>query len=109
MHNVGFHANKPALFVLCSDNADVQDALKFATRHGLPVSVRSKGHSACGSSIKSDSMVIDLANINHCDYDAKTTELTVGPGCTLSDVGVHLMRHNRMTPSKQCVVRFIYS
>jgi FAD binding domain len=85
-------------FILCNDNGDVQQALRFVTQHEMSVSIRSGGHSACGSSIKEGSVVIDLANINHLHYDETTQTITFGPGCTLSDIGIALSRQNRMTP-----------
>ena len=67
-HNAGFHDRKPALFILCKDTADVQAALQFTTKHELPISVRSGGHSVCGSSLREGTVVIDLGGIDHVDY-----------------------------------------
>jgi FAD binding domain len=98
MHNACFTDRKPLMFVLCRDAGDVQLALAFATTHGLPVSVRGGGHSACGSSCRDGSVVIDLKDLHAIEYDPRTTEVTVDAGCTLADVNVALMRHNRMAP-----------
>jgi len=54
-HNVALHSNKPLLFILCHDTADVKEALAFVVKHELPLSVRSGGHSPCGSSCRDDS------------------------------------------------------
>lgn len=68
MHNVGYHSRKPIMFVLCNDNDDVKQVLAFCMKHDMPISVRSGGHSACGSSLKDATVVIDLANIKHMSY-----------------------------------------
>jgi hypothetical protein len=51
-HNADLHSNKPAFFVECLDTGDVVEAVKFASKHEMPVSVRSGGHGADGSSLK---------------------------------------------------------
>jgi FAD/FMN-containing dehydrogenase len=51
-HNACFHDRKPAFFVECLDTADVVEAVKFAAKHEMPISVRSGGHGAEGSSLK---------------------------------------------------------
>jgi FAD/FMN-containing dehydrogenase len=68
MHNVGFHDRKPALFVQCKDTADVQAALAFVNKHELPISVRSGGHSVCGSSLRDGTVVIDVGTIDQVSY-----------------------------------------
>ena len=50
-HKCGFWSRHPLMFVLCHDAPDVQRALEFCKRFQLPLSVRSGGHSACGSSV----------------------------------------------------------
>jgi FAD binding domain len=78
-HNAGFHDRKPTLFILCKDTADVQAALQFTTRHELPICVRSGGHSACGSSLREGTVVIDLGGIDHVDYVRNNQSLSQGP------------------------------
>jgi hypothetical protein len=79
MHNAGFHDRKPALFILCKDTVDVQTALQFATKHELPISVRSGGQSACGSSMREGTVVIDLGGIEHVYYVRDTQILSSVP------------------------------
>ena len=51
----------PALIVRCAGVADVIDAVRFARQVGLPVAVRSGGHSFPGLSVCDDGLVIDLS------------------------------------------------
>eukprot|EP00567_Pseudictyota_dubia_P006457 CAMPEP_0197441264 /NCGR_PEP_ID=MMETSP1175-20131217/7575_1 /TAXON_ID=1003142 /ORGANISM="Triceratium dubium, Strain CCMP147" /LENGTH=495 /DNA_ID=CAMNT_0042971511 /DNA_START=104 /DNA_END=1591 /DNA_ORIENTATION=+ len=97
-HSAIFHSNKPALYVLCKDITDVQEALRFVTKHGMQLSIRSGGHSICGSSIRDGSVVVDVGCISDVDYDEDSELLTVGPGATLGDMNVYLLRRGRMTP-----------
>lgn len=67
-HNCGFWSRHPLMFVLCHDAPDVQRALEFCKRFQLPLSVRSGGHSACGSSVKDGTVVIDLSRMRRIQY-----------------------------------------
>ena len=68
MHNAVYHDRAPFFFVLCHDKEDVKNAIAFCTKHGAPISVRSGGHSACGSSCKSESVVIDTSRMRGLSY-----------------------------------------
>jgi hypothetical protein len=50
----------PALIARCADTADVCAAVRFARRVGLPLAVRSGGHSIPGLSVCDDGIVVDL-------------------------------------------------
>ena len=51
----------PALIVRCAGVADVIAAVKFGQASGMPVAVRSGGHSFPGLSVADDALVIDLS------------------------------------------------
>jgi FAD/FMN-containing dehydrogenase len=61
------------MFVLCHDEADVKVALEFCTTHSLPISIRSGGHGACGSSIRDGTVVIDLSRMRSIAYVSRRT------------------------------------
>src|SRR5439155_1290941 len=54
---------RPALIARCAGVADVMAAVKFAGQHGLPVAVRSGGHSFPGLSMADDAFEFDLAAV----------------------------------------------
>ncbi|MEU6882130.1 FAD-binding oxidoreductase [Streptomyces sp. NPDC046712] len=59
----------PALIAYCTGVADVAAALESAARSGLPVAVRSGGHSFPGQSLCDDGIVIDLSAMNGIRVD----------------------------------------
>jgi FAD/FMN-containing dehydrogenase len=60
---------RPALIARCSDQLDVQHAVRFAADRGLLLSVRGGGHSAPGYGTNDGGMVIDLALMKSIDVD----------------------------------------
>jgi FAD/FMN-containing dehydrogenase len=54
---------RPALVARCASTTDVQAALAFARKSGLPVAVRGGGHSFPGHSVVDDGIVIDLREL----------------------------------------------
>jgi FAD/FMN-containing dehydrogenase len=71
---------RPALIARCAGVADVMSAVKFARQHGLPVAIRSGGHSFPGHSMADDAFVIDLSPMKgvRVDPDARTARVQAG-------------------------------
>jgi FAD/FMN-containing dehydrogenase len=76
---------RPAHIAQCADAEDVVSALAFARRQGLPISVRSGGHSVAGNSIVEDGLVVDMRNVKAVSVDPDARTATVGGGATWSD------------------------
>jgi FAD/FMN-containing dehydrogenase len=70
----------PALVARCSGVADVIAAVKFARQAGLPVAVRSGGHSFPGASVCDGGIVIDLSLMKgiRVDPEARTARAQAG-------------------------------
>jgi FAD/FMN-containing dehydrogenase len=60
---------RPALIARCTNTADVQRAVTFASTHGLLLSVRGGGHSAPGYGTNDGGMVIDLSQMGAIAVD----------------------------------------
>ena len=56
----------PAVIVRCAGVSDVIAAVKLGRASGLPVSVRSGGHSFPGLSVADDALMIDLSPMKAC-------------------------------------------
>jgi hypothetical protein len=65
----GMIDRSPALIARCAGAADVIRAIAFAREHGLPVAVRGGGHSAAGSGVCDDGLVIDLSGMKGIRVD----------------------------------------
>jgi FAD/FMN-containing dehydrogenase len=70
----------PALIARCAGVADVIEAVKFGRRTGLPVAVRSGGHSFPGLSVADDALMIDLSPMKgvRVDPDKRTARVQAG-------------------------------
>src|SRR5215207_8882875 len=71
---------RPALIVRCAGVADVIHSVRFGRKHGLPVAVRSGGHSFPGLSVADDAFMIDLSLMKgvRVDPDARTARVQAG-------------------------------
>ena len=65
---------RPGLIARCAGVADVIGSVKLCREHGLPVAVRSGGHSFPGLSVADDAFLIDLGLMKgvRVDPDART-------------------------------------
>ena len=70
----------PALVARCTDPDDVATAIRFARQAGLPVAVRSGGHSFPGHSVCDDGVVVELSPMRgiRVDPDERTVRLEAG-------------------------------
>src|SRR5438067_3044644 len=77
---------RPALIARCAGVADVISAVKFAGQHGLPVAVRSGGHSFPGLSMADDAFVIDLTQLKGVRVDPAERTARVQAGVLLGEL-----------------------
>ncbi len=77
---------RPALIARCAGAADVATAIRFARRTGLPLAVRSGGHSYPGHSVCDDGVVIDLGSMTAVRVDPEARTARVQAGALWGDV-----------------------
>jgi FAD/FMN-containing dehydrogenase len=77
---------RPALIARCAGVADVIQAVKFARKHGLPVAVRSGGHSFPGLSVADDAFMIDLSPMKGVRVDPQERTARVQAGVLLGEL-----------------------
>ena len=77
---------RPEIILYCADEADVIAGLRFGREHGLPLSVRSGGHSVPGFSVNDGGIVLDLSPMHNVHIDPARSVATVGGGATWGDV-----------------------
>jgi FAD/FMN-containing dehydrogenase len=76
----------PAVIVRCAGVSDVIAGVKFGQASGLPVAVRSGGHSFPGFSMADDAVVIDLLLMKGVRVDPETRTARVQAGVLLGDL-----------------------
>jgi FAD/FMN-containing dehydrogenase len=96
-----FDAVMPEAVARVASETDIAHCLSFARRFGLPVRVRSGGHSYIGASI-GPGLVIDLRSLAGLTVDASAQTATIGAGAALVDVYNDLAVHGVSIPAGSC-------
>lgn len=89
---------KPALIARCTSPEDVVQAVEFARKHSLLVSIRGGGHNIAGNAVCDGGLMIDLSLMKSVKVDPATRRASVEPGCTLADVDAAVQAHGLATP-----------
>jgi FAD/FMN-containing dehydrogenase len=84
---------RPLVIVRAADAEDVAEAVSFARALGLPLAVRSGGHSLAHLSVIDDAVVIDLSAMNRVVIDPATRTARVQPGATSGDLAGPAQAH----------------
>ncbi len=74
----------PAVVVGATSVADVQAAVRFATRRGMPVAVRGGGHAVTDSA--RDALLINLGRMHHSSVDPQTRTARIAGGAVWRQV-----------------------
>lgn len=82
----GYIDKHPALIAQCTGTADVIDAVKFARKNNIEVSVRGGGHNVAGSALCDGGMVIDLSEMRGIHVDATQKLARVQGGANWGDL-----------------------
>ena len=77
---------RPLAIAQAADADDVAEAVNFARDNGVPLAVRSGGHSLAQLSIIDDALVVDLSHMNRVRIDPKAGIARVEPGATSGDL-----------------------
>ncbi|MFK4227051.1 FAD-binding oxidoreductase [Streptomyces sp. NPDC019890] len=92
----------PEVIVRAASERDVPGAIALARSRGLRIAVRSGGHSWCGSSLRSDGMLIDLSRLRRCDIDMASATATVQPAVTGGELAAELVARGLSFPTGHC-------
>lgn len=76
----------PAVIIRCADAADVAAAVTFGRAQGLPIAVRSGGHSVASQSTCDDGVIIDLSLMKDIDIDPVQRIARIEAGLTWGEV-----------------------
>jgi len=76
----------PSAIARCASERDIVAALAYATRRGLPISVRAGGHSAAGFSVVDDAVVVDVRGLKDVTIDRNARQARAGAGLTWAEL-----------------------
>ncbi|MGI5403459.1 FAD-binding oxidoreductase [Streptomyces sp. CA-135486] len=92
----------PEVIVRAASERDVPEAIGLARSRGLRVAVRAGGHSWCGSSLRTDGMLIDLSRLRRCDIDVASMTASVRPAVTGGELAAELVARGLSFPTGHC-------
>ena len=89
----GSFDKRPAIIARCRATEDVVSIIGFARESGLPLAVRSGGHSLAGLSSCDDGIMLDLSLMRDVVVDADTRTARVQAGATWADFDTATQAH----------------
>jgi FAD/FMN-containing dehydrogenase len=86
---------RPGLIARCTGTADVVQAVRFARKHRLLVSVRGGGHNIAGLAVCDGGLMIDLSLMRGVWVDPVGRTARAQAGCTLGDLDRETQLHGQ--------------
>lgn len=99
--NRRFH-NRPWMIIYCRNEAEVQATYLCAINNDLPISVRAGGHDHEGECVGSNTILIDVSQMNHVIVDEKNEIARIGPGNIFKKLTSDLAKEDVMIPHGTC-------
>jgi FAD/FMN-containing dehydrogenase len=84
---------RPAVIVKVADSADVATVIAVARETGLPLAVRSGGHSGAGHGSVDDGIVLDVRSLRALEIDTDGRTAWAGSGLTAGEVTEEVTKH----------------
>jgi len=94
---------RPALVAVCMDEEGIRLAVTRTRSEGLPVAIKSGGHSFEGFSINDGGFVIDVSMMTSQQLD-KDGRYVVDPACRLMQCYEYLVPLGRLLPAGSCAM-----
>ena len=95
-----FDSLRPSGIAYCKRPSDVAACVSFVTRFGLPVRVRSCGHSYEGWSSVNNGLIVDVSDMNSLHFGNGT--VTAGSGIDLINFYAGLAARGKAVPGGSC-------
>lgn len=86
---------RPGLIARCTGTADVVQAVRFARKHRLLVSVRGGGHNIAGLAVCEGGLMVDMSGMRGVWVDPVGGTARAQAGCTLGDVDRETQLHGQ--------------
>lgn len=94
----GMIDKRPCLIARCKNREDIIEAVKFARKNNLLVSLKSGGHHVSGRSLCDGGMVIDLSQMKKVKVDKENSTAIVEGGATLGDIDAETSKYGLVAP-----------
>jgi len=88
---------RPAVIVRPADARDVARAVSIASEAGLPIAVRSGGHSGAGHGVVDDGIVVDLRDMKALEVDVEGRTAWAETGLTAGEYTTAVAAHGLAT------------
>lgn len=92
----------PTAIVLCETAQQVSVAVKFTSKHALPLRVRSGGHDHEGECSGTDTILLDLSKMNKVKIDRERKIARIQPGIRFQSLTTELAKCDVMIPHGTC-------
>jgi FAD/FMN-containing dehydrogenase len=89
----GMIDRRPGLIARCTGTVDVVQAVRFAARHRLLLSVRSGGHNIAGLATNEGGLMLDMSLLRGIWVDPAGRTTCAQAGCTLADLDRETQLH----------------
>jgi FAD/FMN-containing dehydrogenase len=88
---------KPALIAQCINRNDIQQAVIFAKKHEMLVSIRGGGHNIAGNAVCENGLMIDLSMMKAIQIDLIKRTATAEPGVLWKELDNATQKHGLAT------------
>jgi FAD/FMN-containing dehydrogenase len=86
-------STRPACVVQPVSVVAVAATQRFATEHGLLVTIKGGGHNVAGLALARGALTLDMSRMRNVDVDTARSSAVVGAGCLLRDVDTATQAH----------------
>ncbi len=94
----GMIDKKPAVIARCLGKDDVVQAVNFARKNKLEISIRGGGHNVSGSALNNGGIVIDMSEMNEVYVDAENKTARALGGAILGNIDNETQKYGLVTP-----------
>jgi FAD/FMN-containing dehydrogenase len=102
VYNERYDGLRPLAVAQPADVADVRAAVRWSARHGIPLALRSGGHSYAGYSTTGSGVQLDLRRLRGITVRRASGTVIVGAGAQLVDVYAALAAAGGTIPAGSC-------
>jgi len=89
---------RPAMIARCLGVADVITGVRFASEHGLPISIKGGGHNVAGLATCDNGLMLDMSLMRGVLVNPRSRTAHAQAGCLLGDVDRETQVHGLAAP-----------